>query len=283
MPQAVRHAPAHLFQACRILLKPTLVDLFFLILMLSAFGRPQSWQGLLADGDTGWHIRTGDYILETRRVPLEDLFSFSRAGQPWFAWEWLADVSFALLHRWHGLEAVAAFSACVLCLSAAFLLCWLLGRGVGLWIGVAVVLGTFSESSIHSLARPHIYSLLFVTLALWALDEDRRRSGPLLWALVPLSALWANLHAGFVSWLAILALLVGLSCLERNWAALRRYGVLAGLCSAATLLNPYGWHLHQHIVRYLVRPGSSTTYGNFSLPASAPKTWLSSPSCCSWE
>jgi hypothetical protein len=227
------------------------VDLFFLILMLAAFGRPQAWQGLLADGDTGWHIRTGDYILETGKVPLQDLFSFSRAGQPWFAWEWLADVAFALLHRWHGLHAVAAFSACVLCLSSVFLLCWLLRRGVGLWIAAAVVLATVSESSIHSLARPHIFSLLFVTLALWLLDEDRRCHGPLVWILVPLSALWANLHAGFVSWLAILALLVVLSCAERNLDTFLRYSALAGLCSAATLLNPYGWHLHQHIVRYL--------------------------------
>jgi hypothetical protein len=242
---------ASFFHSCRSLLKPSLVDLFFLVLMLAAFGRPQSWQGLLADGDTGWHIRTGDYILATGKVPLQDLFSFSRPGQPWFAWEWLADVVFALLHRWHGLGAVAAFSACVLCLSAVFLLCWLLGRGVGLWIASAVVLATFSESSIHALARPHIFSLLFVTLALWVLDEDRRRSGPLVWILVPLSALWANLHAGFVSWLAILALLVAICVLERNWAAVRRYGLLAGLCSVATLLNPYGWRLHQHIVQYL--------------------------------
>lgn len=251
MSQAATDPSAHSFQWCRALLKPSLVDVFFLILMLAAFGRPQAWQGLLADGDTGWHIRTGDYILSTGTVPLEDLFSFSRTGQPWFAWEWLADVGFALLHRWHGLEAVAAFSACVLCLSAVFLLCWLLRRGVGLWIAAGVVLVTVSESSVHFLARPHIYSLLFVTLALWVLDEDRRRSGPLVWILVPLSALWANLHAGFVSWIAILGLLVSLMCLERNWAAFRRYGALAGLCSVATLLNPYGWHLHQHIVRYL--------------------------------
>jgi hypothetical protein len=251
MPRATTAAPAHFFQSCRMLLKPSLVDLFFLILLLSAFGRPLAWQGLLADGDTGWHIRTGDHILETGKVPIQDLFSFSRSGQPWFAWEWLADVGFALLHRWHGLDAVAACSACVLCLSAVFLLSWLLRRGVGLWIAVAVVLATVSESSIHSLARPHVFSLLFVTLALWALDEDRRRSGPLVWILVPLSALWANLHAGFVSWLAILALLVAVSVLERNWPAFRRYAALAVLCSAATLLNPYGWHLHQHIVRYL--------------------------------
>jgi hypothetical protein len=243
----------------RSLLIPSLVDFFLFVLMLAAFGRPYSWQGLLADGDTGWHIRTGDYILQTRGVPLQGLFSFSRAGQPWFAWEWFSDVIFSLLHRWYGLEAVAAFAAIVLCLSAVCLMCWLLRRGVGLWVALAVVLATVSASSIHSLARPHIFSLLFVTLSLWILDEDRRRSRPLLWILVPLAALWANLHAGFVSWLAILGLLVAVTAVERNWTALRRYGMLAALCSAATLINPYGWHLHQHIIRYL---GSSWIIDN---------------------
>ena len=32
---------------------------------------------------------------------------------------------------------------------------------------------------------------------------------------------------------------------------MRRYGLLAALCSAASLLNPYGWQLHLHIARYL--------------------------------
>ncbi|SPF53572.1 membrane hypothetical protein [Candidatus Sulfopaludibacter sp. SbA4] len=233
------------------LVKPSLADLFFPVLLLAAFARLQSWQALLADGDTGWHIRTGDFILQTRTVPLHDFFSFSRPGQPWFAWEWLSDVVFALLYRWRGLEAVAAFSAVVLCLSAVCLLRWLLRRGAGLWIALPVALAAVSASSIHYLARPHIFSLLFVTLTLWLLDEDRRRRGPLVWILVPAAALWANFHGGFVCGLAILGLLAAVCALERNRPDFQRYASLAALCSAATLLNPYGWHLHQHILAYL--------------------------------
>jgi len=33
-------------------------------------------------GDTGWPIRTSEYILDTRSVPVRDLYSFSKAGQP---------------------------------------------------------------------------------------------------------------------------------------------------------------------------------------------------------
>ena len=146
---------------------------------------------------------------------------------------------------------MAGFSAAVLCLSAVCLLLWLLRRGAGLWIAFPLVLAAVSASSIHYLARPHIFSLLLATWMLWLLDEDRRRAGPLVWILVPLSALWANLHGGFVCGLAIVALLAAICGLERNRPACQRYATLAALCSAATVLNPYGWHLHRHILAYL--------------------------------
>ena len=230
---------------------PALPDLFFAVLLLVAFGRPLTLQGLLADGDTGWHIRTGDFILQSLRVPVQDLFSFSRPGEPWFAWEWLADVFFSLGYRWHGLAGVALLSAAVICFAAACLLCWLLRRGAGFWLAAAVTLAVVNASSVHYLARPHIFSLLWFTVGLWIVDEDRRRQTRWLWALIPLAALWANLHGAFVAWLATLLVLVATAALERNRLAVRRYALLAALSAAATLANPYGWRLHEHIAHYL--------------------------------
>ncbi|MCX6632785.1 MAG: hypothetical protein NTW28_34730, partial [Candidatus Solibacter sp.] len=189
------------------LLVPSLLDVFFLALLLAAFAHPQGLRSLLSDGDTGWHIRTGELVLNTGRAPVADPFSFSRPGQPWFAWEWLADVVLAQTWRWRGLAGVAALSGALLALAATALLARILRRGCGLWIGLGAALVVVSASSIHYLARPHVFSILFYTLALWILAEDRARRGPLLWLLVPLTALWVNLHAGFVAWLATLVLL----------------------------------------------------------------------------
>jgi hypothetical protein len=235
----------------RRLLVPSLLDVFFLALLVAAFAHPQGMRSLLSDGDTGWHIRTGEMILGTGRAPVADPFSFSRAGQPWFAWEWLADVVLAGIWRWRGLAGVAALSGAVLALAATALLARMLRRGSGLWIGLGATLAAVSTSSAHYLARPHVFSILFYTLALWILAEDRLRRGRLVWLLVPLTALWVNLHAGFVAWLATLGLLVALCAVERNWPKVRRYGTLAALCALASLLNPYGWHLHLHVARYL--------------------------------
>jgi hypothetical protein len=231
-------------------LAPTLPDLFFALLLVARFGRADGWQALLGDGDTGWHIRTGEYIL-AHGVPARDLFSFSRAGQPWYAWEWLSDVIFARIHCRFGLEGVAAMGALLVCLAAALLFAWLLRRGAGAWIALPVTLAAANAASVHYLARPHLFSLILLVAGLWLLDEDRRSPTPWLWTLVPITGLWANLHGGFAAWLGILGFLVAGSAAQRDWAGARRYGTLAGLSSVATLINPYGWQLHRHIWEFL--------------------------------
>jgi len=231
-------------------LAPTLPDLLCALLLVARFARLDCWQALLDDGDTGWHIRTGDYILD-HGVPAHDLFSFSRAGQPWYAWEWLSDVLFAQIHRWWGLEGVAVLGALLVCLPAALLFAWLLRRGAGAWVALALTLAANSAASIHYLARPHLFSLVLLVAGLWLLDEDRCSPTPWLWTLVPMAGIWANLHGGFAAWLATLVVLVLVSAVRRDRAAWKRYGLLAAFSSLATLVNPYGWQLHRHILGFL--------------------------------
>ena len=59
---------------------PSIPDLFFAALLVALFGHPGSWQSLLFDGDTGWHIRTGQLILQSGAVPRHDPFSLFPAG-----------------------------------------------------------------------------------------------------------------------------------------------------------------------------------------------------------
>src|SRR6516164_7795602 len=74
-------------------LVPSLSDLFFLALMVWLFLAGQyGWKSLLADADVGWHIRTGEYILDHHAVPRTDLYSFSKPDAPWYAWEWGVDL-----------------------------------------------------------------------------------------------------------------------------------------------------------------------------------------------
>src|SRR5438477_2894228 len=95
---------------------------------------------LLSDGDTGWHIRTGDYILAHHAVPRQDLFTFTRPNEPWFAWEWLTDILFSWLHSGWGLKAVAMAAGMVLCAAATLVFCRMLWSGGNLFRSLVAVL-----------------------------------------------------------------------------------------------------------------------------------------------
>ena len=95
-------------------LMPSLSDLAFLTPILVLFWCTPGVGWLLTDSDTGWHIRTGEWILKNGRVPTTDIFSFTKAGQPWFAWEWLSDVLMAVVHGRSGLAGIVLVSLLLL-------------------------------------------------------------------------------------------------------------------------------------------------------------------------
>jgi len=63
------------------LLIPPLSDYLFLAILLWVFRGRQRLERFAGRWVT-WHIRTSEYILDTRSVPVRDLYSFSKAGQP---------------------------------------------------------------------------------------------------------------------------------------------------------------------------------------------------------
>lgn len=208
------------------------------------------------DGDTGWHIRTGEYILANHTVPTHDLFSFSKSGAPWFAWEWLTDLLFGFLFRIGGLKAIVLFAGATIAAFATLLLRYTIWRGANALLAAFTTFLAVGSATVHFLARPHLVTLLLLPASLWLLEADRRSQTRLVWLLVPLTALWTNLHGGFLVFLAVLALLVIGTAVEAflgrpRWPAARRYAVLWALCAAASFVNPYGIALDVHIFEYL--------------------------------
>ena len=227
---------------------------------------------LLSDCDTGWHIRTGEWILAHHAVPLHDIFSFSKPNSAWFAWEWLTDILFAWLYSHGGLRTVVFFAMMLISLTFA-LLFRLIRRKSNAIIAIVVTMIAAAASSIHWLARPHLFTLLFLVLFAGALENIRAgktRLGrvPYLVLFPAATILWTNLHGGFfVGTLLIAAygmgelLKIALATdpEERRpaWIRARRYLLSALACVAASLVNPYTYHLHQHVIEYLRDPYQS--------------------------
>ncbi len=252
---------------------PSVADLIFVALLSVLVFTPLSVR-LLGDAGIGWHIRTGQQILATHAIPHTDSFSSTMSGKPWFAWEWLYDVLVGRLEATLGLNGVVWFTAVVVAAVFAWTFRLLMSRGTNVLVAMALVLLAVSASTIHFLARPHVLSWLFALAWFWILDsserdsfggnrEGRRR----LWLLPLLMLVWVNVHGGFLIGFALL----GIFWLAAvwNWSRAKEgrleellEKITAGkrakelvwiglVAAAASLVNPYGWKLHAHILSYL--------------------------------
>ena len=276
MPVLATSGPTALATSWARPLLPSLPDYLFLALVLWLFAGVGA-VGLLGDGDTGWHIRTGDFILAHHAVPAAPghlHLSLTRPDEPWYAWEWLSDVIFASLHHAWGLKAVAVFAGSLLCGTAAVLFCHMMWSGGNLFFALAAALLANGSSTVHYLARPHVFTFFLLAVSLWLLARDRRRPDRGIWLLVPIAAVWVNLHGGFLALIACLGLTAagyGLQWLFDREAGdlfyLKRYSILTALCSVATLANPYGYRLHLHILTYFQSSFVKNSVQEFQSPA----------------
>jgi hypothetical protein len=262
-------------------LLPSFTDFAFLMPIAYLFGSLGGSRSLLNDCDTGWHIRTGEWILANHKIPFQDIFSFSKPGQPWFAWEWLSDVVMAWLNSVDGLRAILLASLAMICVTFT-LLYFLVRRKCNVLIAISVTMVAAAASSIHWLARPHLFTFLFLVLYYAGLErvrEGRREiAGIPVLALMPaVMVLWTNLHGGFFVGILLIAAYGAGELLQFLFLAngpervaagrnARAFLASAAACAAASLVNPYTYHLHVHMAQYLRDPWNSEHIIEFLSP-----------------
>jgi hypothetical protein len=200
---------------------------------------------LLIDPDTMWQITVGQWIIDHRAVPETDVYSFTMHGQPWISTQWLAQVLFAQAYAiagWSGPVVLAATAiAATFALLARFLSRHLAPSTTMVFIAAALAL-TVS----HLLARPHVLAMPVMVMWVGELIAAADRRGAPSFRLLPLMALWANLHGGFVFGLVLIAPIAldavlsadvkSRKSLALRWAAFGMAALIAGCCT------PYGWN-----------------------------------------
>jgi hypothetical protein len=228
---------------------PSIPDVIFVIILLVII----SGEGnLLGDADTGYHIRAGEYIIENLKVPSHDIFSFISPPIEWTAHEWLSEVVFALIHRVAGLTGLVAATAILIASVFFLLLKFLRSSGVSIIVAALLVALAAAASTIHWLARPHIFSLLLTLIWYIVLDTYQLKKKNYLYLLPPLMLLWVNLHGGFIAGFMLFAIYITGNLLkaifvkeERREASARLKMLLlfSALCLLASLLNPRGYEI----------------------------------------
>lgn len=241
------------------------------LLLTAIFGLAISFTvqaSLVTDPDLWWHLRTGQWIVANKAVPLTDSFSSYGQGKPWVAYSWLFEIIVYGFYQGWGLRGLLLYTTL---LTVGITLAWLvflhrLTRKAATTVGLTA-LGLIACAPMMT-PRPWLFTILFFLLEMNLLltirpSGNRRR---LLWLPV-IFALWANIHIQFIygflplglwwlePWLQ--------QCLQRPFARqhlkpkleLQRGGIVAA-CLLATLATPYHVRLYIPILELLRLTGA---------------------------
>jgi hypothetical protein len=257
---------------------PDLADVLFCLVMGLLLSLMPTY--VLADGSTGWHILTGQYILAHGQIPHTDLFSYTFPNRAWVPYEWFADLCAGILNNLGGIKMVAAATGCAIALMCALLYHQCRKEGCHILLTSFLMMLAIFTSTIHWLARPHIFTFFGVMIFSQALESFRRSQltpTKLLLILFITMIIWSNAHPAFLTGLVLIVIYLASDMAiwllaqpgEGKFAAGKRICTLSVVLIstvAATFINANAAHLYSYIFQYLGRTAVLTRTDEFMPP-----------------
>jgi len=210
-------------------------------------------RGFVVDPDLWWHIKVGQNILSTHHWPTTDPFSFTVAGTPWIAYEWLGDVLIGGVARYGGLLGLDVLLIVLASIVMLALYAYTTMRSGNSKAGF-VACGLLCSLAFASFnLRPQMLGYLFVILTLIILERFRQGKPRALWFLPPLFLLWINTHGSWVIGLGVIFVFWACGLTEfriggveaKRWSSAQRIRLelIFLLCLVAIPFTPYGTRL----------------------------------------
>jgi hypothetical protein len=209
--------------------------------------------GRLGDPDIWWHMRIGEILWNTGKLPTADLFSFTAYGHPWIPHEWLSGFTLYLAYRAGGYSGLVLWTCLLgsLVYLVVYLLCWRVSHDALVSFRGGIV--AFCFGSVGLSPRPLLIGHLLLALEILVLELARTRRTRWMWFLPPIFVLWVNCHGSYVFGFGVLAIYCVCAFLRRTWGpfVLEPWiswppATLAGVvaaCVAAVFVNPVGIRL----------------------------------------
>lgn len=241
--------------------------LYAAILLLFAWGTIAAFRPI-RNADVWMNLRVAEDIIAAGEIPDVDQYSAVAANRPLIVHEWLSTFIFYGIYKIGGGQALSVCRA--LMMLAMLLLLWFsLEKRARSFILTIPILALVAYLILERVfVRPHIFTLLFLCVWIFALEHWRRdRRKRYLIILVPLQVLWANLHGGYLIALVIGSMMTGTTALlvlcpswstdERyTWSDVATFTVLTLACLAASFINPHGLKL----VKFSLTVGFASDY-----------------------
>jgi hypothetical protein len=207
---------------------------------------------VMRDPDLWWHLRNAQILLTTHHFIRQDLFSFTTFRQPWINPEWLAEIPYYLAFQAFAERGIFLMMilAVDLIIAGVLLLCYRRSGSISAsWLAtwIAVLLAAINIGPRTILFGWLCFLVEMLILEAFGRGRDR------LWLLVPLFALWINLHGTWLIGYGFFVLYLASGLVEGSWGSIesvrwtlqqRRKLITVGIAGIAALfLNPYGWRL----------------------------------------
>jgi hypothetical protein len=204
------------------------------------------------DADFWWLLRAGRYMVETGSFLRADPFSATASGAPWLNHAWGFELFLYGIYALAGTPGVILLQG--LAAAGTFGVLYGLLRREGVGSGWSFGLLSLGVLATHGFWAPRPQLVTYVILALFVriLADYQGGRQNRLWWLPVLTALWANLHGGFLAGPALVVLcaageLVGWTLGDETGRSggpdrARTLALIAGTSVVASMANPFYYH-----------------------------------------
>jgi hypothetical protein len=227
----------------RLTLSRLVIAMTFIALLAMAVRTP-------ADTDMYWHLRTGQYILETRSVPAADPFSSTMLGKPWIDVHWLSQVILYATFAAFNTLGLALLVALLVVL--AFVFVWKQMEG-GVFLRAFILVLAAATAGVVWTPRSQMATFVFTALLGYLLYLYKWKQVDRLWLMPLMFVAWVNLHAGYVAGFMLLGTLMVGEALSNvalkfgmrgepaimAWARLRKLFFVTLLSGVVLVINPF--------------------------------------------
>lgn len=242
----------------------------------------------IEDPDFWWHLKTGELIAQEHQVPHFDGYSFTAAGKPWIAHEWLSELIIFKLYDWGGF-ILPIISFAILILIAFGLTIFRCDDRSNLYtIGFSLILGAIMSTPIWGV-KPQVFSILYTSLFLFFLDRYIKNQKIL--DLLPLPVImlfWVNQHGSFIVGIGIIAIyLLGILIdsvfsIYKEAKSIRSIfsktiftlAITLIICTLVALLNPNGARILLYPFQTIGDPSIRQFVQEWAAPDFQERTWI---------
>jgi hypothetical protein len=212
-----------------------------------------------ADPDLWGHIRCGQAVLEQGHIILRDTYSYSAFGQLYRNHEWLTELLMALIYNHGGVIGLKLWKFTCAALTFGLLAAGLSETGASATVQLYTLMCTSVALTLEMQFRPQLFTYLLFAAVLMILARHNYRGSARVWLAIPIMALWANLHGGFVigiGTLGIYTAVVGIQDLiaEKNLKRALRLALITLGATVVTLVTPWGIGLWLEVIRPVFSP-----------------------------